>query len=148
MINKKKLTTITVSGMKIPIACNLNVLEVIQEQYTYIREGETVLASFQQNLGAYHYQKDENGNLIKTKDGKPVPVDDELHIPTIKKAFAWMAEEGMDIEGMDPVAENDLIRMIDISPFELAAILFVEFQSSLIRKNAKPTQEMKDPKKK
>ena len=143
MLNKKKLTTVTVSGTEIPIACNLNVLEVIQEQYMYIRDNETVLASFQQNLGAYHYQKDDKGNLLKNKEGKPIPVDDELHIPTIKKAFAWMAAEGMDIAGMEPISEADLIRMVDISPFELATKLFIEFQTSLTRKNLNPTQEKK-----
>lgn len=147
MLNKKRLTTIAVSGKEIPIACNLNVLETIQEQYAYVNDGETVLSSFQQNLGAYHYQKDSKGRQAKDKKGNPIMVDDELHIPTIKKAFAWMAAEGMDIEGMEPIGEADLIRMVDIPPYDLAMVLFIEFQSSLLRKNAIPTQDKETPEK-
>jgi|GEM_PF-638299 len=141
MLNKKKLTTIILSGKEIPIICNLNVMEIIQEQYVYMREGETVLSSFQQNLGAYHYKRDEKGKIVKTAKGNPIPVDDELHIPTIKKALAWMAAEGIDIQGMEPIPEEELVRMADISPFDLARILFVEFQGSLTRKNTEPMQE-------
>lgn len=147
MLKKNKLTHIRLSGTMIPLACNLNVLEVIQDEYVYVLDGETVLSSFQQQLGAYRFQKDERGQKIYDKEGRPLIRDVEIHIPTVKKALFWMASEGFDVEGKEPIGEEDLIRMVDISPFDLTAILYLEFARCVAQKKEEPTQKAGSPEK-
>lgn len=147
MLKKNKLTHIRLSGTMIPLACNLNVLETIQEEYTYVMDGETVLSSFQQRLGAYHFKRDEHGNRVPGEGGTWLTVNDEIHVPTVKKALFWIAAEGFEIEGKEPIGEEELIRMVDISPFDLATILYLEFARCVARKNPEPTQKEESPEK-
>lgn len=148
MLKKSKLTRLRLSGVSVPVACNLNVLETIQEEYTYVMDGETVLSSFQQHLGAYHFKRDEHGNRIPGENGTWLTVNDEIHVPTVKKALFWMASEGFEIEGKEPIGEEELIRMADMSPFDLATILYLEFARCVARKKPEPTQKEESPEKK
>ena len=147
MLKKNKPTYIRLSGVSVPVVCNLNVLEIIQDEYAYVLDGETVLSSFQQQLGAYRFLKDEQGQKICGKDGDLLIRDVEIHIPTVKKALFWMASEGLDAEGKEPIGEEELIRMVDISPFDLAAILYLEFVRCVVRKKEEPTQKEGSPEK-
>lgn len=59
---------------------------------------------------------------------------------TLRKALAWMVQEGMEIEsGQADITEIELARKVDMSPVELGRVLKNEFSKCFARKNGETT---------
>ena len=61
---------------------------------------------------------------------------------TLRKALAWMVQEGMEIESRQAdITEIELARKVDMSPVELGRVLKNEFSKCFERKNGEDHAE-------
>lgn len=130
---------IELSGEKLPIKCDMVVLEKIQEEY-----GD--LEVFEGKLNGFKPNRDEDGEIEVNEKGLTIGTFGMPNIKTVNQVLFWMAQEGMEIEAerkKEPTKEidkKDLIRKIDITPGELGRALHEEFIRCFTRKNAATTQ--------
>lgn len=129
----EKMNYITLSGVKIPIKCDMIVLEKIQDEYGDITEFEDKLTGFEAKRG-------EDGEKVRNEEGFVVGRYGWPDIKALNNALVWMAEEGTEIEResgktVPEIEEKKLLRMVDVGPFELKNILHKEFSRCFERKN-------------
>lgn len=133
------LTYLELSGKKIPIKCDMCVLEKIQDTYGNISRYEWELIGFHPSL-------DENGECTRNEEGNVIGAYEVPDIKLLNQALIWQANEGWDIEeenGKEAqrLTDKQLLRAVDISPAELGRKLREEFARCFtIRKNEETTQ--------
>ena len=134
---EKKVEYLELSGQKVPIKCDLLVLEKIQEAYGDLSVFENKLMGFVPSL-------DEEGNPEKNEDGLQVGKYGMPDIKVLNQALIWFAEEGAVCEECeaDRPEGTDLLRMADIRPDDLGNMLHKEFMRCFERKNESPTQKV------
>lgn len=72
-----------------------------------VNSSTLVPVSFNQNQGTFDYQKDEEGNLVRAADGKPIPV---------WKEFSGLYDTAatLNIHAWDPLAREELVTRVAI----------------------------------
>lgn len=131
---------IELSGEKIPIKCDLLVLEKIQEKYGNITEFEKGLLIWEPDL-------DENGQEVKTEDGEKTLMHGiNPEAGKVNDALYWMAQEGEEIlaekenRAARKLKRESLIRKVDIPPRQLAELLHMEFMRCFRSKKPQTTE--------
>lgn len=130
------LSYVEFSGEKLPIKCDMVVLEKIQDKYENLSKYENMLSGFVPST-------DENGEVIRNEEGHMVGTYEIPKIAVLKEALLWMVQEGMEIEAekngdkFKGINENTVFRKVDISPQALGQLLHKEFARCFERKNAK-----------
>lgn len=135
----EKMNHIELSGTEYPLKCDILVLERIQEEYEDLSDFENKLTGFQPEV-------DKDGEIVRNEEGYMVGRYGIPDAKTVRKALSWMVQEGLDIEGKEPVEEKELARKADISPVELGKLLRNEFSRCFERKNEQTTQREKETK--
>ena len=126
---------IELSGVKLPIRCDMLVLEKIQEDYGDISEFENKLIGFEPIYN-------EDGSAKVNENGKSVGKSTLPDIKTVHYGLWEFVKEGIDCSEQEiKYSEKDLIRMVDISIGELSDLLHEEFMRCFKRKNQNPTQK-------
>lgn len=129
------LAYIELSGVKLPIRCDMLVLEKIQEDYGDISEFENKLIGFEPIYN-------EDGSAKINEDGKSVGKSTLPDIKTVRYGLWEFVKEGIECNGQETkYSEKDMIRMVDISIRELSDLLHEEFMRCFKRKNQNPTQK-------
>lgn len=133
------LKCIELSGEKYPVKCDLVVLEKIQDEFDSVDEFERRLIPWEPSL-------DEEGNVVKSKEGKILYKGKIPDIKAVNAALEYMVNEGEEIlaerEGRKPnfFSRETIARRVDISPANLADQLHDEFNRCFRIKNEKTTQ--------
>lgn len=126
----EKMHTIELSGETFPIKCDMLVLEQLQEIY-----GD--LGKFEDRLLNLVTEKDEDGNDIIDKNGNKQYKSAMPDPKAVNDGLCLMVEEGMEIEGKDPIERKMLLRKNDKTLFELAEIVHKEFMECFKSKKSK-----------
>lgn len=122
-----KLKRIMINGKTYPIKMDLNVLELIQEQYGTINE-------FERDILGLKFAKDEAGKQLFNEDNEPVMIIGETSIKAIKVALPAMINEGLMIEAdetggtFQPVEEKYILRNCNVSYELLGRMIHEEFR--------------------
>lgn len=127
-----KLNTIKVGSRDLPIKCDNYVLAQIQEEFGS-------LDAFENKLLGYEILVDEDGRALRDDDGMRRRKRVEPSVKAVTRFLYLCVEEGLDIEGKEPVNEKDLIRTAG-SPFTLIVPLYAEFKKAFEDKNEKKAQ--------
>lgn len=134
----EKLNYIELSGEKYPIWCGMEVLEKIQENY-----GD--LSSFENKLEMFIPDVDASGKPKKNKEGKYTGHYQMPDIKALNDALYWMISTGLEIKAeeessaVESIERKEILRKVDITPYELGHILHQEFGRCFARKNGKTT---------
>lgn len=130
----EKLNYITLSGEQFPIWCGMEVLERIQEEYQDLTE-------FEDKLEKFIPDTDEEGKVKRNENGL-IPGHYEMpNIKALNDGLYWMVSAGMEIEAemeKEPLKKMDrkqLLRKVDLNPYELGKLLHKEFARCFERKN-------------
>lgn len=120
------LNHIDINGVMYPIYCDLNVLEVIQEEFTSVNK-------FERDLLGLTPLIDDDGNLQRDESGSILNSQGEPKIKAIIYGLYLMIREGQRIDARQNGKEWEELSIDEIRenctvPFnELAAILHDEF---------------------
>lgn len=139
------LKYIELSGEKYPVKCDLVVLEKIQDEFDSVDEFERRLIPWEPSL-------DEEGNVVKSEEGKILYKGKIPDIRAVNAALEYMVNEGEEIlaerEGRKPnfFSRETIARRVDISPANLADQLHDEFNRCFHIKNEKTTQNQTETK--
>lgn len=134
-----KLNMIDIGGKKYPLLCDLNVLEMIQDEFGTVND-------FERKLLGLDYVKDEKGNQIYTEDGSPKMKLVEPSIRAIKIALVEMVNEGIAYEAFsqgkswEMLEDLDILAMCTIPYRELADILHEEYKRCFLTKKPMPRE--------
>lgn len=129
----EKLEKITVGDKAYPVKIDLNVLEIIQEEYGTIN-------GFERDILGVRYVKDEDGNQIYDEHKKPKIEILEPSVRAIKLALPAMINEGLSIEADEtgssfvPVTEAQVFRECTIDYEVLAGLIHKEFKKCFVTK--------------
>ena len=132
------LNRITLSGVELPIKCDLIVLEKIQDRYESITDFENLIYKFTPQL-------DEKGNPV-IQDGAMIgTVATPPNLRALGDGLVWMVQEGLAIardEGEDfpTYSAEQLKRMVDMPPYALSELVHGEFLAAFERKNSTTPQ--------
>ncbi len=141
----ENLNTITLQGEKYPIRCDINVCEMLQDEFGS-------LAEFERRLLGLEFQRDAKGQIrttVRPEDGRAVP-DFKLTEPSIKAiriAIKTMTQEGklFALEQGDPVPDIDVDKAILNMQFDrgnVAKQLHEEYARCLEQKNVKTSKSV------
>ena len=132
-----ELSHIEMNGVKYPIYCDLNVLELIQEEFTSVNK-------FERDLMGLTPLIDENGEVKRNEEGSILNLQGEPKIKAIVFGLYLMIREGQRIDSRQTGKEweeltIDEIRELCTIPFgELAQKLHEEFNRCFdIKKKSK-----------
>lgn len=123
----EKLKRIRIGNKVYPFKIDLNVLEIMQEEFGTVNE-------FERQLRGMHYKKDKDDHYIKNEDGNLMMYITEPSIKAIKAVLPAAINEGLAIEAewenreMQPVDEEQIIRDCTISFTVLGRMLLEEFK--------------------
>lgn len=134
----EEMRYIELSGEKYPIKCDLLVLEKIQDEFGDV-------ADFENRMTGFEPKMDEDGEPVKSKDGRLIGYYKTPNVKVLSKALVWMIEEGIAIqkergEKAQELERDTLLRKVDVSPRELGEMLQKEFARCFERKNKETTQ--------
>lgn len=134
------LNTVEIAGKKLPIKCDFNVLQVIQEQFG-------TLKNFEQKLIGINPKTDKDGNQIYKTDSNGEEVLDytvtEPSLKAIAVALPLMLKEGrIQADEQGETANKDFdymasIREADFSMVQVAIELHTEYKRCFERKKLK-----------
>lgn len=120
----QKLRKITIGGKSYPVKIDLNVLQIIQDEYGSVN-------AFERDILGLKLVKGENGEQLYTKEGDPQMEITEPSVKAIKLALPAMINEGLALDAYrlkkdyKPVAENEIIASCDV-PFTILANMIHE----------------------
>lgn len=123
----QKLRRIMLNGKTYPIKIDLNVLEIIQNEYGSVNE-------FERDILGLKFDKDASGKQLYTKDGEPKMKIGETSIKAIKIALPAMINEGLAIEAdeqrktWEPVSDEYVFRNCNVSFELLGKMIHEEFK--------------------
>ena len=134
-----KLNHIDINGVNYPLYCDLNVLELIQENFTSVN-------SFERDLLGLTPLIDENGEIRRNEEGSILNSQGEPKIRAIVFGLFLMIKEGQRIDSRQTGKEWEELTIDDIRelctvPFgELSNILHAEFNRCFeVKKKLKKT---------
>ena len=134
-----KLNRIEINGVNYPIYCDLNVLELIQDNFTSVNQ-------FERDLLGLTPLIDENGEIKRNEEGSILNSQGEPKIRAIVFGLYLMIREGQRIDTRQTGKEWDELSIDDIRelcavPFgELSKILHDEFNRCFdVKKKLKKT---------
>ena len=136
------LNHIEINGVKYPVFCDLNVLEVIQEKFTSVNKFERDLLGLTPLYQDGELQRDEKG-LILNSQGEP-------KIKAIVYGLYLMIREGQRIDARQTGKEWEELSMDEIRecctiPFsDLATLLHDEFNRCFNVKKKSKTRTRKN----
>ena len=137
-----ELNHIDINGVKYPLYCDLNVLELIQDKFTSVNQFERDLLGLTPIIENGELQRDENGSILNTR-GEP-------KIKAIVYGLYLMIREGQRIDARQTGKEWEELPLDDIReccsvPFgELAAVLHDEFNRCFnVKKKSRTTRRRK-----
>lgn len=129
----EKLNYIELSNGKYPMKCDLNVLELVQEEYGKLSLFERELSGLRPTG-----EKDEKGNSLYARE--------EPSVKVIRFALTLMVNEGIDIENAKRKKEREHITeqeagvlASDVNIFDIAEKLHKEFLRCFESKNRSST---------
>lgn len=123
----QKLRRIMLNGRTYPIKIDLNVLEIIQNEYGSINE-------FERDILGLKFAKDEDGKQLFNGEGEPRMIIGETSIKAIKVVLPAMINEGLAIEAekngtaWEAVSDSYIFRNCDISFELLGKMIHEEFK--------------------
>ncbi len=129
----EKLGRICIAGETYPIKMDLNVLELLQEEFGTVNE-------FERQLVGIRYRKDGEGKQMYTADGEPLAYMVEPSIKAIKAALPLMINEGLAIEAYregkpcERLEDMDVVSKCDVSFELLSKIIHEEFKKCFATK--------------
>lgn len=142
------LSTITLSGMELPIKCDFVVLEKIQSRYGSITEFENLIYRFVPEL-------DKDGQPKRTEAGALLgSITTPPDLSALGSALVWMVREGIEIaldsgklsngeaEKIKSLNPDRIKRLVDIPPYELSDLVHDEFLKAFERKNSTTPQTL------
>ena len=137
------LNHIEINGVRYPIYCDLNVLELIQENFTSVNK-------FERDLMGLTPLLDENGEVKRNEEGSILNTQGEPKIRAIVFGLYLMIKEGQRIDTRQTGKEWEELSIDEIReacsvPFgELAVILHDEFNRCFnVKKKLKRTTRRK-----
>lgn len=122
-----KLNRIMIGGTEYPVKIDLNVLEIIQEEYGTIN-------GFERDILGIRMLKDAEGNQLYEDDGSPRIEITEPSIRAIKLALPAMINEGLAIEADEtgsrfaPVDKEQVFRTGGTDYETIAGMIHKEFK--------------------
>lgn len=116
------LNHIEIDGVKYPIYCDLNVLELIQDNFTSINKFERDILGLTPLL-------DENGEIKRNEEGLILNSQGEPQIRAIVFGLYLMIKEGQRIDTRQTGKEWEELTIDDIR--ELCAVPFMELSEKL-----------------
>lgn len=117
-----ELNHIEIDGVKYPIYCDLNVLELIQDNFTSINKFERDILGLTPLL-------DENGEIKRNEEGLILNSQGEPKIRAIVFGLYLMIKEGQRIDTRQTGKEWEELTIDDIR--ELCAVPFMELSEKL-----------------
>ncbi len=132
-----ELKKIIIKGKAYPVKIDLNVLEVIQEEYGSIHE-------FERDLLGIKFKKDEDGQQIYDENGEPEIYFTEPSVRAIAMVLPLMINEGLAVEahrmGKEPewVEDSKILTECDISYEYLAELIHEEYSTCFVTKKNSP----------
>lgn len=121
-----ELNEIEINGTKYPIYCDLNVLDLIQENFESVNE-------FERGILGLKPLRNKDGELMRDDTGALIQESTEPKIKAIVFGLFVMVREGQRIRQRETGEEQELIQKEDImegcrtSFLELAEIVRTEF---------------------
>ena len=138
-----KLNEIEINGTKYPIYCDLNVLDLIQENFESVNE-------FERGILGLVPLRDKNGELMRDDTGALLQEQHEPKIKTVAFGLFVMIREGQRIqkretgEDVELIQKEDIMEGCRISFIELAEIVRTEFNRCFtIKKKENKTSKSK-----
>ena len=138
-----KLNEIEINGTKYPIYCDLNVLDLIQENFESVNE-------FERGILGLVPLRDKDGELMRDETGALIQEQHEPKIKTVAFGLFVMIREGQRIHKRETGEDVELIQKEDImegcrtSFIELAEIVREEFNKCFaIKKKENKTNKSK-----
>ena len=139
MFYEKEMTRVTINGRDLPVKCDICVLEKLQDMFKDLIRVQDGLQGFVQvkdKDGQWATSVDKDGNMTRTG---------YLTRPNVKTtftAFAFMVQEGLEIEGStEKVDIKELMRQEDYTLEEIAEICLQEYNRTFQSKNSQTTQK-------
>lgn len=135
----ENLNTVTIGGHKLPIKCDFNILQILQENFGTLKQFEQKLLGMVPVLdkaGNQVYEKDSNGEeVIKFRTTEPSLKAIALTLPMMINEGRQQAEaQGEDIEEFD---YKQAIKEADFSIIDVAVELHTEYRRCFDRKKVK-----------
>ena len=135
----ENLNTVTIGGHKLPIKCDFNILQILQENFGTLKQFEQKLLGLVPVLdkaGNQVYEKDSNGEeVIKFRTTEPSLKAIALTLPMMINEGRQQAEaQGEDIEEFD---YKQAIKEADFSIIDVAVELHTEYRRCFDRKQVK-----------
>lgn len=123
----ENLKRIFIGNQSFPFKIDMNVLEMIQNEYGNVSEWE-------RGILGIRYRFDSEGKMILTKEGTPSFTIGEPLIKDIKFILPIMIREGQEIEydqtgkSFDPIDDEKIFRDCNISYKLLAKMIHEEYK--------------------
>lgn len=133
-----ELNEIEINGDKYPIYCDLNVLELIQENFESVNE-------FERGILGLTPLRDKDGELMRNEAGELIQKQTEPKIKAIAFGLFVMIREGQRIRKRDTGDDTPLIDKEEImegcrtSFLELAEVVRTEFNKCFVIKKKEST---------
>lgn len=129
----EKLSTMKIGGKTYPVKIDLNVLQMIQEEFETIN-------NFERDILGLKFKRDEEGKIIYKEDGEPDFYVVEPSVKAIMFVLPLMVNEGLEIDALqrgvefEPVNEKLLIASCDIAFEALARKIHAEYRKCFVTK--------------
>lgn len=137
-----ELNYIEINGVKYPLYCDLNVLELIQDNFESV-------SKFERDLMGLTPLRDEEGELKRDESGSILNRVGEPKIRAVVFGLYLMIKEGQRIDTRQTGKEHeeisiDEIREVCTKPFDIASILHDEFNRCFdVKKKSTPRTRRK-----
>lgn len=131
----RKLEEIRIGDVFYPVKIDLNVLEIIQDEFGSI-------GAWEMALKGWRYRTDENGNPVYDASGSPVMYRTEPSVRAIKTVLPAMINEGIAIRAerqgkpYDELSDLQIISECETDYTELAGMIREEFDRCFAVKKA------------
>lgn len=129
----ERLSKITIGGKQYPVKIDLNVLQVIQEEFGTVN-------TFERELLGLKIRTDENGAMLYTPEGDPQMYRVEPSVKAITTILPLMINEGLEIEALqkgkpfEPVEPKLLIASCNTSFEVLSTTIHEEYKKCFVVK--------------
>lgn len=139
MFYENEMRHIVINGKELPVVCDIVVLEMLQDKFGDLIKVKDQLQGFVQvkdQNGEWATEVDKDGNMIRTGYlTRP-------NVRTTFTAFAFMIQEGLEIEGSDEKVDiKSLMRQRDYTLEEVAKICMEEYDKTFLSKNSLSAQK-------
>ena len=135
----EKLNTVTIGGKKLPIKCDFNILQILQENFGTLKQFEQKLLGMTpitDEFGNQVYETNSNGEeVIKFRTSEPSLKAIALALPMMINEGRQQAEaQGEELPDFD---YKEAIKEADFSIIDVAVELHNEYRRCFDRKKLK-----------